>query len=428
MTERSAGRRILFVTNTIPGEEIGATKRAAAHLQALCSLGDVDLVLIGGHDEASLPGDLRRQFGTVVVEPVREEAARWKAYGAMSGRLAKTKALLFDLFPPELHSLSDPEAEASAARLPACRYDVVFAFKIQAISWVHQVLASKAAPTIPVRIGDFDDLTSDYRAKLGAQAGHGSLMRLIDQVHVARIRRVERQVLKSWDLTIVCSETDSDRAMALGVAHREPLVVPNGVTMAPPCEPTGVWPADRPIRLLFIGLLNYKPNVDALHWLANDILPALDEQMPRPFVVDVVGRRDTGEVEGLCRQHPALNFLGEADSLQPVYESAAAAIVPLRLGSGTRLKILEAFQFGRAVISTHKGAEGLSVTDGEHILLADTAGKFAAAVRRIAEDDALRAALETAGRERLLALYTREAIVAEQVKALGSLMQKANAI
>ncbi|HEY7544854.1 MAG TPA: glycosyltransferase, partial [Blastocatellia bacterium] len=104
---------------------------------------------------------------------------------------------------------------------------------------------------------------------------------------------------------------------------------------------------------------------------------------------------------------------GTVEDVRPYYGEALASIVPLRVGSGSRLKILESFAAGVPVISTRLGAEGLDVRDGENILLAETAEKFSRAIAEVKENDSLRLTLKEAGRRLVLSRYDWSAIGAE---------------
>jgi glycosyltransferase involved in cell wall biosynthesis len=142
-----------------------------------------------------------------------------------------------------------------------------------------------------------------------------------------------------------------------------------------------------PRSILFVGSLDYLPNEDAVAFFARSILPLIREQDDRmTFRIVGVGQSDS---IATVRSLPGLNLIGAVPDLAPEYASAGMLAVPLRAGSGTRIKILEAFQHRTPVVSTTKGAEGLAVTNGEHLLIADTPEEFAAACVRLSTDEAL---------------------------------------
>src|SRR6185295_3760893 len=148
--------------------------------------------------------------------------------------------------------------------------------------------------------------------------------------------------------------------------------------------------------LVFAGSMDYSANVDAVVWFVNHIWPALRQEHPA-LSFAIVGRDPTTEVRALAGDR--VTVTGTVPDVRPYYASALAAVVPLRIGSGTRLKILEAMAAGIPVISTRLGAEGLDLEDGTHLLLADSADDMIAAVGRLAASSELWQRLSRSGRE-----------------------------
>jgi len=141
-------------------------------------------------------------------------------------------------------------------------------------------------------------------------------------------------------------------------------------------EPTSSTAERRDI--LFVGSMDYHANIEAALEFARDVWPAMRAGHPH-FRFVIVGRNPPQEVRDLAAQ-PGIVVTGTVDDVRPWYRSAFAVVIPLRTGSGTRLKILEALAAGVPVISTRLGAEGLNIQDGENILLAETAGEMQRAV------------------------------------------------
>jgi len=147
----------------------------------------------------------------------------------------------------------------------------------------------------------------------------------------------------------------------------------------PPKAPT------TPFTLLFVGTLNYFPNADALAFLCDDVLPLLRQKAHRPFVVSVIGG-GAADVTRHSAPVPEVRLIGRVSDLAPWYHRADVAIVPIQTGGGTRIKVLEAFKYGRPVVSTSVGVEGLAVKDGEHVLVGDTPEAFAEHCLRLMAD------------------------------------------
>lgn len=150
---------------------------------------------------------------------------------------------------------------------------------------------------------------------------------------------------------------------------------------------------DRDLRLLFIGNMNYPPNIEALWEFHQRTLPLLLRSIP-DLRIDVVGRRpltpDAKTILGTIRETGNYNFYFDVESCEPFLSRSALAIAPLKSGNGTRIKIIEAFANHCPVVSTSKGCEGLEVADGHDILIADNPAAFARACEKLLRDKRLR--------------------------------------
>jgi polysaccharide biosynthesis protein PslH len=190
------------------------------------------------------------------------------------------------------------------------------------------------------------------------------------------------------------------RELAPGVPT---TVVPNGVDLdrvrPPGSQPT---PPERS-GAVFVGKMDYRPNVDAVEWFVGEVLPRIRIELPE-FDLTVVGAPVAPAVRALGRS-PWVRVTGPVADPLPFLHRAAVAVVPVRARSGSRLKVLEALAAGTPVVSTPAGAEGLDVTDGEHLLLARDAAAFATAVVGLCRDGGRRDRLAGAGRQRVEARY-----------------------
>jgi glycosyltransferase involved in cell wall biosynthesis len=156
-------------------------------------------------------------------------------------------------------------------------------------------------------------------------------------------------------------------------------------------------------RVLFLGSLDYSANVDALEHLVDDVLPLAGA---RDFSLDVVGSHPRRPVLEAARRSPVpVEVAGYVPETDPYWEQARALLVPLRVGGGTRLKILEALARGVPVVTTPLGCEGLDLRHGEEVLVADEPAELAEAIVRVLEDDDLCRKLAAAGRAAVEARY-----------------------
>jgi polysaccharide biosynthesis protein PslH len=225
--------------------------------------------------------------------------------------------------------------------------------------------------------------------------------------------------------TATLIEHAEDRLLGSGVTHtvtsereRQKLltrwpsgkieVIPNGVDagfysakeIAQACRRSRQF-ALKP-AILFVGSMDYHANIDAVTWFSRKIWPTIALNHPHLHFT-IVGRNPARDVRALVSDR--IHVTGTVDDVRPYYASAVAAIVPLRSGSGTRLKILEAMAAGVPVISTRMGAEGIEFEDNVHLVLADTGPEMAAAVEQVASSNETRARLSQAARELVREVY-----------------------
>jgi len=191
------------------------------------------------------------------------------------------------------------------------------------------------------------------------------------------------------------SEEDAARMREMfGVKQVTPI--PTGVDLdyfAPPAEPpAGAHGAD----LVFVGSMDWLPNVDGMRWFIEESLPLIRQKRPGCSVV-IAGRKPPEEVLGWARRDPAIRVTGTVPDIRPYLWGSAVSIVPLRIGGGTRLKIYEAMAARVPVVSTSIGAEGLTINPPGDIRIAESAAAFAEACLRLLDSEQERAAVAEAG-------------------------------
>lgn len=230
-----------------------------------------------------------------------------------------------------------------------------------------------------------------------------------------RMLRYEGRTLKRFDGVLAVSDADRDTFDRIYPgAIREPAhVVPTGVDtefFKPMSSPAGSR------RLVFTGSMDWLPNEDAMVFFCRDVLPLVRSEEP-DVTLSIVGRAPTPTVLKLGEQR-GVHVTGRVDDVRPYISNAAVYIVPLRIGGGTRLKIFEAMSMGKAVVSTTVGAEGLPVTNGEHVLLADDPRMFARDVVCLLREDGRRRQLERVARALVVERYDWSAVAGELEEAL----------
>lgn len=208
-----------------------------------------------------------------------------------------------------------------------------------------------------------------------------------------KLSRFLRQLLREFQGCTVVSEAERELVLRVTPGSTELAVVPNGVDLE---TNSGDFGTAEPDTLVYTGALTYSANFDAMEFFLRHVFPRVQAQRPG------VKLRITGGYEGVpVGQLPlgdGVELTGYLEDVRPVVAQSWACVVPLRVGGGTRLKILEAMALGTPVVSTSKGAEGLAVTHGADILVADEPEEFAGAVLRVLKDGSLRADLAARGR------------------------------
>jgi glycosyltransferase involved in cell wall biosynthesis len=245
-----------------------------------------------------------------------------------------------------------------------------------------------------------DEHNLEYEVFDRLAAGERSrLRRWFHRREEGRFRRFEQGWWRHVDGCLVTSRREEE--ILLRVAPATPVaVVPNGVDLD---EFRPAEAPSEPATAVFNGLLHYRPNLDAAEHLVEEIWPLVQRRRPDARLV-IVGRGDEADLRRLRR--PGVEVTGEVPDIRPYLDRAAVVVVPVRMGGGTRLKVLEGLAMEKPMVSTTLGCEGVDVRDGEHLVVADSPGSFAAAVVRLFEDPAAARALGRAGRRRMEEAYS----------------------
>jgi glycosyltransferase involved in cell wall biosynthesis len=271
-----------------------------------------------------------------------------------------------------------------------------------------------------------DEHNIEYEVFARMHDGERSVARrLFNRREDHRFRRFEQE---SWTRVDACVLTTArEEHIVWGRAPRTPTVVAaNGVDLSF-FQPPGTEP--EPDTLVFNGILDYRPNLDAALHLVDEVWPRIVDRHPSARL-EIVGRGGPAELRRLRR--PGVALTGEVPDIRPHLARAAVVGVPIRMGGGTRLKVVEGLAMGKAMVSTSLGCEGVSVRDGEHLLIGDGAEAFATRVCELFEDGRRARRLGAAGRAlmereyswaiagtRLDALLARVAAPHGAVEALG---------
>jgi glycosyltransferase involved in cell wall biosynthesis len=234
--------------------------------------------------------------------------------------------------------------------------------------------------------------------------------RAFNRIEYVRFRRFEQAWWGRADACAVTSEREVE-AVRTRAPETPVEVVPNAVDLeyfAPSNAP------GEPHTVIFNGTLDYRPNLDAARYLIDDIWPLVRHRYADATLA-LVGRNAGVDLRGLMK--PGVRVLGEVPDIRPHISGAAVVAVPIRMGGGTRLKVLEALAMGKPIVSTAVGCEGVAVRDGEHLMVADDPATFVSKICEVFENPALSDALGQAGRRLVETRYSWE-LAGERLESL----------
>lgn len=233
----------------------------------------------------------------------------------------------------------------------------------------------RSAPNRPMVLLDWHNIDSELMERYSSEAG--SLpKKLVARRTASLLHKLEARLMNLCDAHTVVSEVDKQKLLRHNPAANV-TVIPNGVDSAR-FSSSGV--PSRQCSLLFVGSMDYHANADSVMWFAQSVWPEMSRKYPS-LKFNIVGRSPGRSIQLLASDK--IHVTGTVDDVRPFYADALAVIVPLRVGGGTRLKILEAMAMGVPVISTTLGAEGVAARDGQEILLADSEEDMINALDRI---------------------------------------------
>ncbi len=203
------------------------------------------------------------------------------------------------------------------------------------------------------------------------------------------------EIERCWqaDTVLVTSEREHNILRNL-LSEKQIEVIPNGVDIDTFVQHNASQEVSH--QMIFTGTMDYFPNIDAVLFFARKCWPLIQQQIP-DATWQIVGKNPPAEIKRLA-ELPGITVTGTVPEVHPYLAVSSVVIAPLQVGSGTRLKILEALAMKRAVVSTSIGCEGLAVEDGKHLIVADRPEQFALAVIKLLNNQAMRTALGNAGR------------------------------
>lgn len=376
-------KRLLYISHRVPfPPDKGERVRAFHQLRALAEHFDVSLACLT-HSPADLQAidQLRPLCTTILHAPAG--SMRTAVTGLLRGRCV-TRGV-FDR--PALHRQIATEANSPP-------FDLVVCYSSSTVSYLDDV-----GPDTPT-VMDLVDVDSqkflDYadRARL--------LSRWVYRREARGVRKLEAQSLSRCDAVLVV--TQAERAL---LAERpgagKVQVVPNGVDVELFQPLPGKAAPNASPELVFTGQMDYRPNVEAVCWFADEVLPLL-LQSRSDLRFTIVGRQPAPAVTALA-ERPGVSVTGTVADVRPYLARADLAVVPLQMARGVQNKVLEAMAMGRAVVASTTAAAPIGAETGRDLLTADTPGDYKAAIELLLADDALRTRIGAAARQFVIDRY-----------------------
>jgi sugar transferase (PEP-CTERM/EpsH1 system associated) len=374
--------RLLVLTPTLPHPPIwGFNIRVSQLVRHLASKHEVTLLSYEGPHDSAARQALGNMCTSIVLVPALKRSMSLRRFAQVRATMSVSSFHLHRFYSQEMQT-------ALTKILHDVRPDLV-----QIESSAMAMFDFGNAPVV------LDEHNLEYELLQRTAAIEESRIR---RLHAGlESRKVKKEEAAVWRRVDGCVLTSTREQAIVNAAEPDlpTAVVPNGVDL------DYFRPKDAAIKpgsLVFTGLLTYRPNADGASHFVRAIFPSIVAARP-DATFTAVGWGLPDDLRSLLGER--ISHTGRVDDVRPYLASAAVVVVPLRIGSGTRLKVLEALAMGKAVVTTRVGCEGLDVNDGDHLLIADEPDEFASAVVRLLDSPAEADRLGRRGRARVESRY-----------------------
>lgn len=386
--------------------DTGGKIRSYHILRELSRSHELTIALFYSAEKEEAPSELQSQFPRLICWPVKAADRR-----SWAGRWAYAKSFLSSQ-PHSVARFCRPEMLHELRRLVyAEKFDLIvsdFVLAAPIVPW------DAAAPKIL--------FTHNVEATIWRrhfQIARNPIWKTVWWREYRMTLGMERKYARLADHVLTVSEADRRYFCALSTPDKV-TAIPTGVDVMyfQPCSG-----AEKANTLVFTGSMDWQPNEDGILFFYRKILPLIRQSVP-DVVVWVVGRNPSRVVQRLSQEDSAVHVTGRVDDIRPYVAKASAYIVPLRVGSGTRLKIFEAMAMAKPIVSTTVGAEGLPVSHGKDVFLEDEPAHFAERVVRLLQDKRLRERLGSCARRLVEEHYSWNRVAADCENVFARVIQK----
>lgn len=235
----------------------------------------------------------------------------------------------------------------------------------------------------------------------------------------SRVEQYEREFCPQFSLNVTCSDVDSERLREIA-PQSQVLTVPNGVDLQY-FYPSGL--EKNASSLIFVGTLNWYPNVEAVIYIANTLWPKLKKLHP-DLTFHIVGANPPQQISALAQRDPSFKVHGFVEDIRPMIEQATVYVCPIRDGGGTKLKILDAMAMGAPIVAYPLACEGIEVTPGHDVLFAETDDEFVRQISELLGSPALQQKISRNARKLIEGRFSYEVIGRELAKAFEACRDK----
>jgi glycosyltransferase involved in cell wall biosynthesis len=388
---RARKLKVLIVDEEIPfPPNAGKRIRTWNLLRRLAEEHDLTLLCYGSPEEPGLQAIRAAGIRVDLVPTPSKKSSGWAFY----------LRLFLNLFSPYPYSVVKHfSSEFQAALDHLLTVETWDLLQCEWTPYMHFLRRKIACPVV-VATHNVENQIWDRRARHGRNIPE----RLFFRLQAWKMKQFEKSALRRATAVTAVTWNDAEVMSNWGVA--DVTVVANGadIDFYDICHAQ-----ERECELLSVSSLDWYPNEDALEFFVREILPEIRKRRP-DVKFSIVGRRPQQSLRQRLQNVPGVVFHGEVEDVRPFVSAASVVVVPLRIGGGSRLKILEALAGAKAVVSTSVGAEGLDVNGGEHLLIADDPTDFAQKVIELLESPERRHQLGQAGRQRIMECYGWENI------------------
>jgi glycosyltransferase involved in cell wall biosynthesis len=389
--ESNSKKKALYVTPVVPDRYgIGIQQRSYRNLNLLTKQYQVDVIIVKNKKTTLNLSNLNVNSVTWLPVPFYSDTP--KKLQKVPGSYVIWRIANLLLIPLSI-ATNTAKFRTVLSELKEQQYSYALFFRI-GVAWLYQFVLKVMKCKIKYAAIDYDDIESIAKSRSLAitRAKSGFQKYLSVLIESKLVSRQERKHLQAFNSVWVCSDIDKKKLQALPNTSAQIVAMPNTIYI-----PEKLPESYGTKSILIMGAMSYFPNVDAVQFFCKEVLPALKERSGKSIQLYIVGSSPEQEVVNLG-EIDGVTVTGRVESVKEYYMQADIVIVPIRFGGGTRIKILEAMGYGRTVISTTIGAEGIEGENEKEFIIANSADDYIEACLKYLEQPKIRHEIEANAR------------------------------